>query len=160
MRCFFLLAMFCFNFTAFSQKHIADLFDKKKFACDTSYSQLELNICSGEKAAYADSLLNLLYSKIIRHLNKQIQLHEKKSLNKTVDSLGRKFALMEYEHYRSTKKALVSSQNQWISSRKADCALEREGCKGGTACNLFVNNRFIKMTLDRIRTLEEFGLMN
>lgn len=127
MRCFLLLAMLFFNISGFSQKHIADLFDKKKFACDTSFTQLELNICSGEKAAYADSLLNLLYNKIIHHLNKQMQLQEKKLSLKTIDSSDRKFALEEYEYYRSTKKALVSSQSQWISSRKADCALEREG---------------------------------
>lgn len=78
MRFFFLLTVLFFSTAVFSQEHIADLFEKKKFTCDTSYSQLELNICSGEKAAYADSLLNLLYSKIIRHLDKQIQLQEKR----------------------------------------------------------------------------------
>jgi len=159
MRIIFLLAMLFFNINAYSQKHIADLFNEKKIACDTGFSQLELNICTAEKAGYADSLLNYLYKKIIRHLNKQIQIQEKALLNKNIDSSVRKFTLKERDHFRATKLALVSSQQQWMNSRKADCELEREGCKGGTACNYIVNSRFIKMTLDRIRTLEEFDLI-
>ncbi len=53
MRFIFLLAMLFFNINAYSQKHIADLFIEKMFACDTGFSQLELNICNAEKAGYA-----------------------------------------------------------------------------------------------------------
>jgi len=159
MRIFFFLVMLFFSITASSQKTIADLFDKKKFACDTGFTQLELNICSGEKAEYADSLLNNLYKKIIRHLNKQILLQDKALLNKNIDSSERKFTQRERDRYNFTKLALIRSQQQWMNSRKADCELEREGCKGGTACNYIVNSRYIMMTLDRIRTLEEFDLI-
>lgn len=158
MRIFFLLVMVFFSNTASSQKKIADLFDKKIFACDTGFTQLKLNICSGEKAEYADSLLNNLYKKIVRHLNKQIQLQDKALSNKNIDSSERKFTKRERDYYYLTKQALVRSQQQWINFRKADCELERVGCEGGTACNYIVNTHFIEMTLDRIRALEEFDL--
>ena len=60
---------FLFISPSFSQTDIVDKFNGHKFPCDSGTSTLEINICSGIKSEYADSLLNSVYKKIINAIN-------------------------------------------------------------------------------------------
>jgi uncharacterized protein YecT (DUF1311 family) len=139
---------------------MAHIFKKHHFACDSGYTQLEMSICSAEKADFVDSLMNSLYRKMIRSLDRKIQVETTRLADKRLDSSEHAFAEMQRSHYRSTKQALVQSQIQWKRCREADCELERVGCEGGSACNMIVSIRYVEMTLGRIEVLEEFGLLD
>lgn len=148
------------SLTTFSQKRTADIYKKHRFACDDGLTQLEMNVCSSEKADYADSLLKRLYQKMVRFLDEKIQAETRRLKVHGLDSSDRAFVEKEREYYRATKLALIKSQSHWKHSRDADCELERVGCEGGSACNYIVNNRFIEMTLARITALEDFDLLH
>jgi uncharacterized protein YecT (DUF1311 family) len=160
MRQVFILFLFLLSITAFSQKRTADIYKKHRFACDSGLRQIEMNVCSGEKAHFADTLMNRLYQKMVRFLDGKIQAETKRLKNHGLDLSDRAFAEKERVYYRTTKLALIKSQSQWKRSRDADCELERVGCEGGSACNYIVNSRYIEMTLARITALENFDLLN
>lgn len=159
MRIVLLLFLLIWNLAAFCQKGWASVYDKHRFACDSGTTQLEMNICSAEKADFADSLINRLYRKMIRSLD--LQIIEKTNIlrKRSLDSSGRAFVEMERKRYLDAKQALIVSQRRWKEYRDADCDLERVRCEGGSACNYIVNSRYIDMTLARIADLEELDLL-
>ena len=162
MKLITLLFLCCF-YAAYSsaQSSLTDVYEAHTFPCDKESTTLEINICSGAKAEFADSLLNKLYRKILKSLDKDILkdktiLNGKKAGNKQADKDEVSFLLKNIDHNQRLKETIINSQRQWIKLRDANIEVERINCEGGTACVAMVNEAYIEETLDRIKKLESF----
>lgn len=124
---------------------------------------MEVNICSGIKADCADSLLNKLYKKILKGIDKEIADNSKelekrqklKTKNKD-DQSDIEFLTKEINHSRRLKQRIINSQVQWIKLRDANSEVVSINCEGGTACTAIVNSAWLEETLSRIKQLEDF----
>jgi len=155
----FIIAM-SLQTTIVAQSSVVDIYNDHHFPCDSGVTSLEINLCTGEKADFADSLLNKVYYKIIKELDKQIASYSATISPKTgkkFDSSEIKFAIEQRKLNVRIKQNLVKSQQQWLKTRSADCELQRCMCEGGSGCIGIVNDLYIRETLSRITQLEEFS---
>ena len=65
-----ILLVFSVSIYSFGQKNYGEIYNSHIFSCDSGTGTVEMNICSGVKVKFADSLLNKLYKKILTSLNK------------------------------------------------------------------------------------------
>jgi uncharacterized protein YecT (DUF1311 family) len=155
----FLLVLFLFiSFNAVGQKRLVDVFNRHKFACDEGGTTPEVNICSGEKVAFADSLLKRLWTRKLKSLDKDIQDHSIDHLKRKgqkIDSSDFDFFNKQRAHYSRLKHKLIRSQQAWVKLRERNYEYARESCSGGTACSAIANDVYINDTLDRIKWLED-----
>lgn len=149
----------------YSQDDPIAIFNSHVFPCDTNVTTLEANFCSGEKFAFADSLLNNVYKKILKAIDTEIQDNKrsimetsskKDSSSKTMTSL--KVLREEMAQNDRLKKSIIASQKQWIKYRDSNAEAVGVGCETGTACTTEVNQSMIHDTLERIEVLQ--GLYN
>ncbi len=56
----------------YGQDDVLNEYNNHIFPCDDGGTTIEINICSGIRRDYADSLLNMVYNKIMRSLDKDI----------------------------------------------------------------------------------------
>ena len=161
MKLFLLLSISFLATTAIAQSRVVDAYNNHHFPCDSGTSSLEINLCTGEKADFADSLLNKLYHKILKDLDKEIASYSgtvsPKGGNK-LDSSDIKFAIEQRNLNTRIKQNLVKSQQQWLKTRSADCEVQRSMCEGGSGCIGEVNDLYLRETLSRISQLEEFSV--
>jgi uncharacterized protein YecT (DUF1311 family) len=156
-----LLMLYCIPFYSPAQSSVVDVYDAHNFPCDTGSGTVEINICSGAKAEFADSLLNRLYKKILRSIDKeikvdQIALAKEKTLSKTPDKDEISFHTKSIDQNQRLKKAIINSQRQWIKVRDTNVEVAQINCEGGTSCIAITNDAYTGETLDRIRKLESF----
>lgn len=156
---FLIFSIFCTTYL-YSQDDPAAIFNSHVFPCDSGSTTLETNLCSGEKFEFADSLLNRVYKKILKAIDKDTQddkrrLLDKSSKQETSSEVNEsiKFLKEEIAHNDRLKKSIVESQKQWIKYRDANAEAVRITCETGTACITEVNDSLINDTLDRIKTL-------
>ncbi|MGG9960728.1 lysozyme inhibitor LprI family protein [Ferruginibacter sp. SUN106] len=157
------LIFYSIPFHSPAQSSVANIYEAHTFPCDTGTGTVEINICSGAKAEFADSLLNRLYKSILRTIDKeikadQIALAREKMLSKTPDKDQIYFRTKSIDQNQRLKKAIINSQRQWIKTRDANVEIAHINCEGGSSCNAMSNEAYTEETLDRIRKLE--SLMN
>jgi len=145
------------------QESLVDVYKNHKFPCDSESTNVKINICSGVKTGFVDSLLNNLYNKILRSIDKEISTHnnaaKQKQTNKN-DSAEVRFAMEQRDYYMRIKQSIVNSQTEWIKLRDLNSRVEQLLCNGGAACTTLVNEAYVEDTLDRIKKLESFGLID
>jgi hypothetical protein len=56
----------------YSQNDPVSIFNSHVFPCDSGSTTLEVNFCSGDKFDFVDSLLNGVYKRIIKAIDKDI----------------------------------------------------------------------------------------
>ncbi|WP_460558038.1 lysozyme inhibitor LprI family protein [Ferruginibacter profundus] len=144
-----------------AQSSVVDIYEAHTFPCDTGTGTVEINLCSGTKAEFADSLLNRLYKNILRSIDKeikadQIALAKEKKLSKTPDKDQIYFRTKNIDQNQRLKNAIINSQRQWIKTRDANVEVAHINCEGGSGCNAMSNDAYTEETLDRIRKLESF----
>lgn len=159
-----LIFLFCFlpGF-AIAQPSLVDFYEAKEFKCDELDGTVNANICSGEKVAFVDSLLNNLYNKIIKNLDKEIVSSKQAILKlrkkvKYVDSSDLYYTEKKLKYDQNLRDAIVFSQRNWIKLRNSNISVEALLCEGGTGCIAITNEALIKEILDRIRKLESYSL--
>jgi uncharacterized protein YecT (DUF1311 family) len=148
---------------SFGQIDLVAKFKAHKFPCDSGVTSLEANICSGVKRDYADSLLNHLYNKIIRSLDKEIREAKKeisaeqsKKDSGTESKENIKFLLKEIERNQRLRISIIKSQKEWIKVRDYNAEVIRISCEGATSCTSMENQSLLDDTLERIKILESF----
>jgi uncharacterized protein YecT (DUF1311 family) len=156
-----LLLLYCIPFYSPAQSSVVDVYDAHTFPCDTGTGTVEINICSGVKAEFADSLLNRLYKKILRSIDKEIASYqailsrEKANIkNPNKDDINSTIKIIDQN--QRLKKAIINSQRQWLKVRDANVEVAHINCEGGSGCNAITNDAYTEETLDRIRKLESF----
>ncbi len=162
-RCCILLVLILNEILCFGQSDGISTFNSHKFPCDSGSTTLEINICSAEKLEYADSLLNVIYRKILRSLDKNlaetkrdIQSEQSKKDTSAESKAQIEFLIKESVNIQRFRKSIVTSQQQWIKLRDSDSKVVRITCEGGTACNAIVNDAVLQQTLERIKSLESW----
>ena len=128
------------------------------FTCDSGLTTIETNICSEEKAAYADSLLDDLFQKIISSLSEEINQDSirNRNANNLKDKEDIKYYLKNINDIKRKRKAAMESQEVWLNLRELNTNIYRISCEGGTACNAIINTAILEETLERIKLLESF----
>ncbi len=162
-----LIAFFLFlilaNFSSYSQTHTIEKFKSHKFPCDSGGTTLEFNLCTRVKLEYADSLLNAIYRKIIRSINKEI-INDEKELkikqSKKIDSLKNvdtiQFLAKEIDYNKRLKMGIIQSQKEWIKVRDLNSKVISITCEGGHACVGIDNLAEMDDILERIKKLQSF----
>jgi uncharacterized protein YecT (DUF1311 family) len=156
-----LLLLYCIPIYSPAQSSVADVYEAHTFPCDTGTGTVEINICSGAKAEFADSLLNRLYKKILRSIDKEIAsyqaiLKREKANIKDPDKDNINSTLKIIDQNQRLKNAIINSQRQWIKTRDANVEIAHINCEGGSGCNAITSDAYTEETLDRIRKLESF----
>jgi uncharacterized protein YecT (DUF1311 family) len=156
---FFIFYMLSYSSAA--QSSVVDIYEAHTFPCDSIDGNWEANMCSGEKADFADSLLNRLYKEILRSLDKeiakdQVALKRAKANTKTPDKDEIRMRATDIDHNQRLKQSIINSQRQWIKTRDTNLEVEQINCEGGSGCIAIVNQALVEETLDRIRKLESF----
>jgi uncharacterized protein YecT (DUF1311 family) len=164
MKSFLLIAFsFLLSLSLYGQRSYVDIFNSHSFPCDSEATTLEINICSGQKADFADSLLNKLYKSIVKGIDKEIvndnkqltKLQGLKTKNKESESnIG--VLIKEINYDKRLKQSIINSQAQWIKLRDANSKVVSINCEGGTGCTAEINSAWLEETLLRIKQLESF----
>ncbi|MGC4103617.1 lysozyme inhibitor LprI family protein [Ferruginibacter sp.] len=156
-----LLLFFILPFCCSAQQSLVDVYKAKEFPCDSESGTIAINFCTSTKAEFADSLLNVVYRKLLSSINKDIAA-DKKSLNQET-AKGKKADSLQLQMYRKNidlnqrlKKSIIYSQQQWIKLRDANVDVASIECEGGTGCIAMTNQAYIDETLERIQKLESF----
>ena len=166
MKIAFILAFLILSSCASAQDDSdpSEIFQSHQFPCDTQTTTLEINICLGTKLAFADSLLNVTYHRILRAIDKSINedntkikaLSSKKILtNEEKGDL--KYYSNDLNHSQRTKQAIIRSQKEWIKLRDSNEEVVRLMCEGGTGCNGEASQSSIDDTMERIKKLQELS---
>ena len=147
----------------FGQTDYINDYYSHKFPCDSGSTTLEINICSGIKRDYSDSLLNVVYNKIIKSLNKDIidnelQLKTEQLKKHTVkeDKEKIEFLIKEISYNKRLKESIIKSQRKWIELRDLNMAVISITYEGGKAFVSIENQSLIDDTLTRIKKLLSF----
>jgi uncharacterized protein YecT (DUF1311 family) len=161
LTCFLFLTLT--NFSGYSQSDPIEDFKCHKFPCDSGSTTLEINFCSGAKLEYVDSLLNAIYRKIIKSINKEIVVDEKKLKIKQsikIDSIKNKdeilFLVNEINYDQRLKTSIIQSQKEWIKMRDLNSKVISITCEGGRECIAINNLAEIDDVLERIKKLQSF----
>jgi uncharacterized protein YecT (DUF1311 family) len=115
---------------------------KQSNPCDAANTQMEMNECSAEEYVKADAHLNLVYTNLIRllqkdsgHAQQQSGGEQRKPETPAVDKL----------------KAV---QRQWIRYRDLHCSAVRAQYEGGTISPMMWNSCMTETTNHRIEELK------
>jgi uncharacterized protein YecT (DUF1311 family) len=164
MRPLLILSFILLAKSSFAQSDKVAVFNAHKFPCEDNTTTLETNICSGIQFDYADSLLNLVYRRAIKSLDKEIAATEKsiktEQAKKETDQNKEdiEFAKKQLDNSKRLKENLIRSQQAWIKLRDLNAEIVRTQHEGGTANVAYTNESMIYDTLDRIKKLQEFQL--
>ena len=157
------LALYFIPHRLLGQRSLVDVYNNHEFPCDIESTTVAINICSGIKTEFVDSLLNTLYKKILKSVDKEISTYsnaaKQKKTNKN-DSAEVRFAVKQRDYYMRIKQSIVNSQTEWVKLRDLNSRVEQILCDGGTACTTLVNEAYVNDTLDRIKKLESFELID
>lgn len=160
---FLLLLLYFFPVHSSAQTSLVDVYNAHTFPCDSAGTTVEINICSGVKLEFADSLLNFAYRKIIKSLNNYIANDKKEieieQIKKDTGSESKEYIqslFKDIDYNQRLKKSIIKSQQQWIKVRDLNYEVTRITCEGGTACTAISNQSLIDDALDRIKKLESF----
>lgn len=155
--------LFLLSASVFGQEDPVKLFHSHKFPCDTADNTIEINICSGIKRDFADSLLNSVYNEIINALKAEEMEDENKlkvALSKNDTSSITKesidFIKKDIDYIRKLKNKIVMSQEAWIKSRDLNVDVIVIKSEGGTGFVAQENQSLIEDTLERIEKLKSF----
>lgn len=159
---FFLLLFLATASTSFlGQKSLVDLFEAHRFLCDSGSTSLEINICSGERLHFADSLMALAYKRLLRSVDEEIagyqnDLKAKRSIvvKAKNDSIQINAFSKEVARLKKYKQSIVTAQSQWKKSLDTEASVEQSNCEGGTGCVGMVNQFMTDQILNRISRLE------
>lgn len=157
---FFFLILF--NTFVFGQSDVIEKFDSHKFPCDTGTSTLEYNLCAGIRSEYADSLLNDIYKKIIKSVDREIIADKRKLKLKqsrkdsSLESKDDIQFLQEIDYDQRLKISIINSQKEWVKVRDLNSEVVRITCEGGSACVGIDNLAELDDTLERIKKLLSF----
>ncbi len=148
-----------------AQQSLTEVYESRTFPCDTMSGTTQANICSGKRVAFADSLLNRLYKKIMKTLNSQVvqakhQVQEVRAKGKNIDSIEWHYSMELLSYVLKLKTAIETSQSQWIKLKNANIAVIKINCEGGTSCVAITNDALIEEILNRIKKLESFGIID
>ena len=156
----FVIFLNCF---AFGQSDPLENFNSHKFPCDTATTTLEINICAGIKSEYADSLLNDLYNKIIKSIDRDINENKKElklKQSQKDSSPDRKeyiqFLIKQIEYDQRLKISIIKSQREWIKVRDLNLEVVSITCEGGRECIAIENLSELDDILERIKKLQSF----
>jgi uncharacterized protein YecT (DUF1311 family) len=118
MKLFLFIAFFfLLSLISYGQRSYVDIFNSHSFPCDSGGTTLEVNICSGEKADFADSLLNKLYKKILKGIDDEIandnrqliKLQRLKTKNKESQS-NIEVLIKEINYDKRLKQSIIKSR--------------------------------------------------
>ena len=146
------------SFNARAQNSTVEVFRRHKFECDKSGTTPDVNICSREKANFADSLLKRLWKQKLKELDIDIQgfsVANLKRRGQKTDSSDLKVFKEQQAHSIRLKQKLVSSQHVWLKLRERNYEYALESCAGGTGCTAIANDVYLSDTLERISWLEK-----
>lgn len=161
----FTIILFCISIGTNAIGQIDPLadFQSHKFPCDTGWTTMEINICFGIKFEYADSLLNMVYNKIIKELDSEIKYANnvlqaeqlKKPVSKEIKEQIESY-LKDLSYVQRLKESIIKSQRKWLELRDLNWAVISIGCEGGKAFVAIENQSLIDDTLERIKKLQKF----
>lgn len=137
-------------------------FNNRKFPCDTGYTTLEINFCSGYKNQFADSLLNKLYKKILKSID-QDNIETTKEFNKlklvkkktSADSTYLETLEKNIDQNKRLKASIISSQRIWLKLRQANSDIVYIFYEGGTGQTAFTIQADTEEILERIKKLQK-----
>jgi uncharacterized protein YecT (DUF1311 family) len=147
----------------YSQSDPIEDFRSHKFPCDSGNTTLEINMCAGVKSEYADSLLNDIYHKIIRSINKEIstakkelKIRQSKKSNSPETKEDIQFLTIGIDQDQRLKTSIIASQKEWIKLRELNAEVISITCEGGHECVTITNLAEIDDILERIKKLQSF----
>lgn len=130
------------------------IYNSHKFSCSSSYTSFEINLCSGEKLQFADSLLNQLVKRKLNILDDYIKMDKEEVLKAKENT----FFVNCLRTNIAQKEAFLESQKYWKQMRKSNSKIVELGCDGGTSCTGIVNSAEIKDVLNRIKLIKDMNL--
>jgi uncharacterized protein YecT (DUF1311 family) len=157
------LFIILFNSLAFGQTGHLLSYSSHKFPCDSGTTTLDINRCSGIRLDYADSLLNDLYDKIIKSLDKEIvesqnklKLEQSKKDTAIEHKETIQFLIKDVDYNQRLKESIVKSQREWIKVAGLNLEVIEIMSEGGTGFVAEENQSLIDDDLERIKKLDSF----
>ncbi|MEO8149304.1 MAG: lysozyme inhibitor LprI family protein [Bacteroidia bacterium] len=149
--------------SALGQDDPVKLFHSHKFPCDTNGTTLDINMCSGIKFDFADSLLNVVYNKIIKAIEaeqredkEKLKLEQSKNDTSVKSKEWIEFLKKEIDFNKRYKESIIKSQVEWIKLRDLNVNVVSIKSEGGTGYIAIENLSLIDETLERIKKLNSF----
>lgn len=153
-----------FHAPALAQWNPITEYSKRRFVCDTGQTTLEITFCSGYKNRVADSLMNILYSNILKGFDKEIKDHTNEAnrlsllkMRTGVDSVALEHERTELDRNKRWKLAIISSQRTWLKLRQENAHIVSISSEGGTAHNAMVIQADTEQILKRMKELIELS---
>lgn len=128
-----------------------NIFNSKKFPCDSKYGSYEINLCSGEKLHFADSLLNVMVKANLKKFDSEIKRNQEAVLKVPNDT----YFSNSLKSNIALKENFIKTQKKWEELRILNSEYVQIGCEGGTGCSGIVSTEEIKYVLKRIQEIEE-----
>ncbi len=116
--------------------------------CDSLTTQMEMNICSGEKLHIADSVLNLYYTELITYVD-SLYRDELKNSNGKQDDYEKDY-LKKLEHQ---KEAIIKSQIDFRTFVNSTTDIIGYQYQGGSMQPLMINDYALDLTVSQIKIL-------
>lgn len=147
MKILFSLFLIIFSLQLSAQNETNDA--RWVLPCDSLTSQSEMNRCSAEKVAKADSTLISVYTTLLNYLNENLENQKKVTTNKK-DKAQKDYI----KNLRSKIDDFKESQDQFDAYKKSTLNIIRRHYDGGSIKPLAVNLYALQITIDRIKLLE------
>ncbi len=147
MKIFFTtIITLCFYLTSTAQINFKN--PPWETGCDSLMTQMEMNICSGEKFQIADSILNYYYKKLIKYIDRQYK-NELKEFKDTTDNDQKEYLIQ----LKAQKKAIIKSENDFLNFRNSTISIIDFQYKGGSMRPMMVNMYALDLTVNQIKIL-------
>jgi uncharacterized protein YecT (DUF1311 family) len=119
-----------------------------EIGCDSSTTQMEMNICSAEKLHIADSMLDLCYKELIDYVDSEYT-SELKTLQDTTNEYGRKYL----NKLINQKKAIIKSRTDFETFRNSTTDIVSYQYEGGSMEPMAANTCALNITINQIKIL-------
>jgi len=116
--------------------------------CDSSGTQMEMNICSAEKLHIADSILELYYNKLISYVDSEYT-SELKTSKDTTNEYERKYL----NKLKNQKKAIIKSKADFEKFSNSTTDIVSYQYEGGSMEPMAVNDCALDITINQIKIL-------
>lgn len=113
--------------------------------CDTDDKQQNMNVCSFQKAEMADSLMNVLYERIVTVYS--LKIADLITANAEIDS-----SMIEY--YKDLLVSIKTSQSKFVEYRESLMDVETIENQGGSIMSFMINTAHLKATIERIKWID------
>ena len=116
--------------------------------CDSLSSQTQMNVCSAEKSALADSVLRLCYETLINYIDNEYKITmQQVAENPTRIAQGR------MEQLKQQKEAIIKSQEYFDAFRRNTVEVVSIQYMGGSMRPMVSNTYKLDLTVNQIKIL-------